>query len=38
VPFKVRYALESFDFTLTLDELQHKVSIDDAIFRKPGTK
>lgn len=37
VPFKVRFAFESFDFTMTLDELQHNVAIDDAIFRKPGT-
>ncbi len=35
VPFKVRFAFESFDFTLKLDEWQHNVSIDDAIFIKP---
>lgn len=35
VPFKIRFAFESFDFTMQLDELKHNVSIDDAIFRKP---
>ena len=35
VPFKVRYAFESFNFTITIDELQHNVPIDDAIFKKP---
>jgi hypothetical protein len=35
VPFKVRFAFESFDFTLKLDELKHNVPIDDAMFRKP---
>ena len=35
VPFKLRFAFESFDFTLKLDEWKHNVSIDDAIFRKP---
>ena len=35
VPFKVRFAFESFDFTITLDEMQHNVEINDAIFRKP---
>ena len=37
VPFKVRFAFESFDFTLKLDEWKHNVSIDDAVFRKPGS-
>ena len=35
VPFKVRFAFESFTFTVQLDELEHNVPIDDAIFRKP---
>ena len=35
VPFKIRFAFESFDFTMKLDELKHNVSIDDAMFRKP---
>ena len=38
VPFKVRFAFESFDFILKLDELQHNVPIDDAIFKKPANK
>jgi hypothetical protein len=37
IPFKVRFAFESFDFTMQLYELQHNVAIDDAIFRKPRT-
>jgi zinc protease len=35
VPFKVRFAFESFTFMVQLDELEHNVSIDDAVFRKP---
>lgn len=35
VPFKVRFAFESFNFTITLDEVQHNIAIDDAIFKKP---
>lgn len=35
VPFNVRFAFESFAFTITIDELQHNVEIDDAIFKKP---
>lgn len=35
IPFNVRFAFESFNFTMKLDELQHNVSIDDAIFKKP---
>ena len=35
VPFKVRFAFESFDFTLKLDEWQHNVAVDDALFRRP---
>ena len=38
VPFKVRFAFESFDFTMKIDDLQHNVSIDDAIFKKPVGK
>jgi hypothetical protein len=38
VPFRVRFAFESFDFILKVDELQHNVPVDDSIFRKPGTK
>jgi zinc protease len=35
VPFNVRLAFESFDFTIIVDEMQHNVEINDAIFRKP---
>ena len=35
VPFKVRFAFESFDITLKVDELKHNVAIDDAVFAKP---
>jgi len=38
VPFSVRFAFESFDFTIKVDDLQYNVSIDDAIFRKPETR
>ncbi|MGI8732293.1 MAG: hypothetical protein ACR2LM_03200 [Pyrinomonadaceae bacterium] len=37
VPFKVRFAFESFDLTLKVDLLEHNVPIDDAIFEKPRT-
>lgn len=35
VPFKVRFAFESFDLRLTIDELQHNVPLEDAMFQKP---
>ena len=35
VPHKVRFAFESFSFTITIDELQHNVAINDAVFKKP---
>ena len=35
VPFKVRFAYESFNFTVKVDDLQHNIPIDDSIFRKP---
>jgi hypothetical protein len=35
VPHQVRFAFESFSFTITVDEQQHNVAIDDAIFKKP---
>lgn len=34
VPFKIRFAFESFTFTVQLDELEHNIPIDDALFRK----
>jgi hypothetical protein len=38
VPFSVRFAFESFDFTIKINDLKHNVSIDDAVFKKPGTR
>ncbi len=38
LPFTVRYAFESFSMTLTIEELQQNVSVDDAMFRKPAGK
>lgn len=35
VPFKVRFAFESFELTLNVDVLEHNVSLDDALFAKP---
>lgn len=35
VPFKIRFVFESFTFTVNLEEVQHNVEIDDAIFKKP---
>ena len=35
VPHKVRFAFESFSFTIKVDELQHNVAINDAVFKKP---
>ena len=35
VPFKVRFAFESFNFIVNVQELQHNIAIDDAVFRKP---
>jgi hypothetical protein len=35
IPFNVRFAFESFNFRIKLDEVQPNIEIDDAIFRKP---
>jgi len=35
IPFNVRMAFELFDFSVIVDEMQHNVEIDDAIFRRP---
>lgn len=37
VPFNVRFAFESFELRLTVDELQHNVPLEDAMFKKPAT-
>ncbi|HEY2960836.1 MAG TPA: hypothetical protein VGJ37_00345 [Pyrinomonadaceae bacterium] len=36
VPFNVRFAFESFNFAVQVEELEHNIAIDDAIFKKPG--
>lgn len=33
--FKARFAFEQFTFTVQVDEAEHNIPIDDAIFRKP---
>jgi hypothetical protein len=38
VPLNVRFAFESFDFTIKIGDLKHNVFIDDAVFKKPGTR
>ncbi len=38
VPFNVRFAFESFELRLTVDELQHNVPLEDAMFSKPGAR
>jgi zinc protease len=35
IPFKVRFAFESFNSTVKVDEMQHNIPLDDAIFRRP---
>ena len=35
VPFKVRFAFESFELKLNVDVLEHNVPLDDSLFAKP---
>ena len=35
LPFKLRFAFEQFNFNVQVDEVEHNIPIDDAIFRKP---
>ena len=35
IPFKLRFAFEQFNFNVQMQEVEHNVPIDDAIFRKP---
>jgi zinc protease len=35
IPFKVRFAFESFNFVVQVDKLENNIQIDDAIFKKP---
>jgi hypothetical protein len=38
VPFSVRFAFESFDFTIKIADLKHNVAVNDAVFQKPGSR
>lgn len=35
MPFNVRFAFESFNFRIKVDEMEPNIPIDDAIFKKP---
>jgi zinc protease len=35
MPFNIRFAFESFNFRIKVDEMQPNVAIDDAMFKKP---
>ena len=35
IPYKVRFAFESFNFIVQVEKLENNIEIDDAIFRKP---
>ena len=35
LPFKMRFAFEQFNFNVQVNEVEHNIEIDDAIFRKP---
>lgn len=37
VPFNLRFSFESFELRMTVDELQHNVPLEDAMFKKPST-
>jgi len=36
LPYKMRFAFEHFNFNVLVNEVEHNVPIDDAIFRKPS--
>ena len=38
IPFNVRFAFESFELRLVIDQLQHNVPLEDAMFKKPATR
>lgn len=38
IPFNVRFAFESFELRLTIDEVQHNVPLEDAMFKKPAAQ
>jgi len=35
MPFNIRFAFESFSLRIKVDELEHNIPIDDAMFKKP---
>ena len=35
MPFDVRFVFEFFSFRIKVDEVEHNIPIDDAVFRKP---
>jgi len=35
LPFKMRFAYEQFNLNVQVNEVEHNIPIDDAIFRKP---
>ena len=35
LPYKLRFAFEQFNFNVQVDEVEHNIPIDDAIFKKP---
>ena len=35
LPFKLRFAFEQFNFNVQMEEVEHNIPIDDAIFKKP---
>ena len=36
LPFKMRFAFEQFNFNVQVNEVEHNIPIDDAIFKKPS--
>lgn len=36
LPFKMRFAFEHFNFNVLVNEVEHNIPIDDAIFKKPS--
>jgi len=35
MPFNVRFVFDSFSYRIKVDEVEHNIAIDDAVFRKP---
>lgn len=36
LPFKMRFAFDQFNFNVQVNEVEHNIPIDDAIFKKPS--